>query len=69
MHFLSFTDISMVIYHYGTIAARGSEGVKKSYFLALFKSKCRYVTISGICTVVMKSEQGKVLEYDFKAWF
>ena len=28
MHFLSFTDISMVIYHYGAIAARGSEGVK-----------------------------------------
>ena len=28
MHFPSFTDISMVIYHYGAIAARGSEGVK-----------------------------------------
>ena len=28
MHFLSLTDISMVIYHYGAIAARGSEGAK-----------------------------------------
>ena len=27
MHLPSFIDISMVIYHYGAIAARGSEGV------------------------------------------
>ena len=26
MHVPSFTDISMVIYHYGAIAAHGSEG-------------------------------------------
>ena len=39
MHFLSFTDISMVIYHYGAIAARGSEGVN------IFCSECIFLNM------------------------